>query len=105
MSIHGSKNWKAVESTDFNGGNRKLVVAGDVEVGASNEEPVLSDAVPQGINIKILILDLATPKHDGAGSEVLTWKCAEYRRTIEEDEFSQVDIRGHAIVDVLKEIS
>lgn len=105
MSIHGSKNWKAVESTDFSGGNRTLVVTGDVEVGASNEDPVLTEAVPQGINPRILILELATIADGNLGNDVLTWTCATLEKPIDEDQFSQVDIRDHAVVDVERQIS
>ena len=105
MSVHGSRNWKAVESTDFSGGNRKLEVTGEVEVGASNEEPVLTPAVPQGFNPGILILELSTKTDGDVGADVLTCKDAVYEKSISEDQYSQVEIRGQALVDVEKRIS
>lgn len=105
MSVQASKNWKAVESTNFAGIDRKLTVTGEVEVGAANQEPVLTRAVPQGINPKILILELSTTEDDDVGADVLTWKQAKYEEPIEEDQYSQVEIRDQAIVDVEKLIS
>lgn len=104
MSVHDSRDWKATESTDFAGGNRKLTVTGEVQVGAANQKPVLTEAHPQGFNEKILILELSTTEH-GVGADVLTWKPAKFEKPVEEDEYSQVDIRGQALVDVEKLIS
>jgi hypothetical protein len=105
MSVHDSRNWKATESTDFAGGNRKLTVTGEVRVGAGNEAPVLTRAVPQGINPSILILNLSTETTGDVGTDALVWKDATYEEPIEEDQFTQVDIRGAAVVDVEKLIS
>lgn len=105
MSVHGCRNWKAIETTDFGGGNRTLTVTGYVEVGASNEEPVLTEAVPQGINPKILILELGTTTTGSEGATVLTWKDAKFAKPVEEGEYTRVDIRGYAVIDVTKQIS
>lgn len=105
MSIHDSRDWKATESTNFAGSDRKLTVTGKVQVGAGNEQPVLTRAVPQGINPKILILELSTKTIGDVGTDALVWKDALYKEPVEEDQFSQIDVRGHAVVDVEKLIS
>jgi hypothetical protein len=105
MSIIGSKNWKATEGTDFGGNDRKLVVTGDVELSRSNERPRLSEAVPQGINPKILILILSAEACGDVGADVITCEPVSFEKEISEDQYSQVDIRGQATVDVEKIIS
>ena len=99
MSIISSKDWKATEGTDFAGGNRKLTVSGEVELSQSNEEPKLTEAVPQGINPRILILELSASS-DGVGADVITCKPVRYEKSIGEGQYSQVDIRGQATVAV-----
>lgn len=105
MSVHDSRNWKATESTNFGGGDRKLRLTGEVQVGASNQEPVLTEAVPQGINPKILVLELSTVDESDAGTDVLTWKETRFEKAISEDQYDQVDVSGQAVVDVDKLIS
>ncbi len=105
MSVQTSRNWKAVESSDITGEHRKLRVTGEVEVTSTNIEPLLTEAVPQGINPDILILELSTKTTDNVGADVLVWKCAVFEKDISEDQYSQVDIRGQATVDVEKWIS
>ena len=53
-----TRNWKANEIPDFAGRTYRLVVSGDVEVTATNRVPKLSEHRPQGINPRILLLDL-----------------------------------------------
>jgi hypothetical protein len=105
MSIYDSRNWEATESTDFDGGNRQLTVTGEVQVSAGNLEPVLNEAVPQGINPAILILELATTTSGEVGTDALAWKIARFETPIEQDLYAQVDIRDYALVDVEKLIS
>ena len=59
------------------GSENQLHVTGDVEVSATNKEPVLRRAQPQGINPKILILDLSI-RELGIGEQVITWREAQY---------------------------
>lgn len=105
MSIHGGRNWKAIESTDFSGNDRKLTVTGEVEVGTANQNPVLAEAIPQGINKMILILVLSTIEEGDVGADVLTWKTVKFEKPIDEGEYSQVDVRDQALVDVEQVIS
>ena len=54
--------------------------------------PYLKEAVPPGINPRILILDLSI-KADGPGLEVLVRKPASFRKKVRADQYSSVDIR------------
>lgn len=100
MSVLQSRGWYAVESTDLTGNNRTLAVTGEVEVSHINEEPVLTEAEPQGINPTILILDLTIKTDIGAGGDATRWKKASYSRPVGRREFHQVDVHGQAVVDV-----
>ena len=88
-----SKNWKAIESTDFGGGNRTINVTGDVQTFKSNEKLSLTRAEPQGINPQILLLNL-TVSGEGIGSDVLGWQHVEYSEAIAPHQFTDVTIQG-----------
>ena len=93
-----TRNWVAIEQTDFTGANRRLTVTGEVETAASNEHPVLKEAVPQGINSKVLILvlDIET---SGVGNPVLGWRPVAFTKPCSEGQYSEVTIRkdGHEL--------
>lgn len=105
MNVHDSRDWSAKEGTDFAGGNRQLTVLGEVQVGGGNEEPVLTRATPQGINPTVLILDLSTRTTGDVGHDALLWLPARYEEAVEAGQYQQVEIRGHATVDVERVIS
>jgi hypothetical protein len=90
-----SRNWLAVEGTDFTGGHRKLVVTGEVETTNGNQTPKLTPAVPQGINPKVLILELSV-ETAGLGADVMGWKRACHIQTIAHNQFTDVSIVGAA---------
>ncbi len=75
------------------GSENQLHVTGDVEVSATNKEPVLRRAQPQGINPKILILDLSI-RELGIGEQVITWREAQYMEMgVAPGQYTQVEIR------------
>lgn len=100
MPIEGSRNWSAKEGTDFGGGNRRLVVTGEAQTSSLNRIPVLAEAVPQGTNPAILILELSEYLSSDVGGDALDWKPVSFEKPVSEGEYSQVDIRGHAVVDI-----
>jgi hypothetical protein len=105
MSVISSSDWEAIELTDLTGGNRQLNVSGKVEVAAGNQEPVLTEAMPQGINPRILILELTTRDEGDVGADVVTCKDAYFEKGIGLHQYDQVDIRGQAVVDVEEVLS
>ena len=83
--------WKAQETTDFVGSNRKITVTGTVETSNSSQEPELVEAVPQGINPAILLLKLKIP--GGIGGTVMGERSVMFEKPVEEGQYSQVTIR------------
>ena len=63
----------AVEIPDFADNKCKLEVTGEAYVPTTNTVATLREASPQGINKKILILDL-TLTAPGIGGDVFVWK-------------------------------
>jgi hypothetical protein len=59
----------------------------------------LAEHVPQGINPKILLLDL-TISASGAGGAVMGWRDVRFEKPIEKDQYSSVDVlwEGERIV-------
>jgi hypothetical protein len=69
-------------------------VVGEVEVSATNKEPVLTKADPQGIDPSTLLLDLTIRETGDAGDQVMTWREAHYQETwVTRGQYKQVDIR------------
>lgn len=84
-----TRNWKAWLNLQPPG-PATLIVVGEVEADA---RPVLTKAVPQGLNPTILILDLTIEKTGDAGNAP-TWREARYEESpVAQSQYSQVDIR------------
>ncbi len=91
-----TRDWTAIEHTDFTGGNRRVTVSGEVETLATNETPVLAEAEPQGINPAILILDLRI-ETSGAGNDVLSWQGVEFSKPCSNGQYAEVTIRNEDV--------
>lgn len=89
-----SRNWEANETTDLVGSKHTLTVTGQVEVRRANDTPKLTEASPQGINGKILILKVSVESGQGVGAEVLTWKDVSFSKEISPRQYNQVTITG-----------
>jgi hypothetical protein len=85
-----TRNWKAWQDLQPIG-KPKLVVIGQVETSNSNQTPHLNEHVPQGINPKILLLDL-TISSSGMGSTVMGWRDVRFEKEIVKDQYSSVEI-------------
>ncbi len=68
-----------------------LHVTGEVETGNSNQSPHLKEAVPQGINPTILILNLSLTA-SGAGTTMMGWKHVRFDKSISREHYASVDI-------------
>lgn len=86
-----TQNWKAWQDLQPGPGSPKLLVTGRVEVTNTNQAARLKERVPQGINPRILMLDL-TITSSGPGNTVTTWKDARFETGIEKNQYSNVDI-------------
>src|SRR5882672_3850687 len=83
-----TRNWSARENAHEPSGLH-VVVAGEVEVNATNKHPQLAEAPHVG---KMLPLDL-TISESGVGAELVVWMAANFHRVVSADEFDRVDIR------------
>jgi hypothetical protein len=92
----------AVEIPDFTGHKYKLEVTGQAYVRTTGTVAMLKEHVPQGINRKILILDLI--EEGGApDGEAPTWKDIEkFEKSITARQYDEVQIlrRGTGVVRV-----
>ena len=82
MSIPNSRNWKAIEEPNLEGGSYRVRVTGEVEA----ESPSLHARVPQGLDPRILMLDL------GKVDEGSDYQEVEFRQPSEVRAYDQVDI-------------
>lgn len=93
MSCSGTPQWEAVQ-------NRQpptphsIRVSGKPCMPSANYEPVLTRAVPQGINPRVLLLDLTAADTGGVGADVLRRAPVTYEETSNQ-EYDQVQIRSH----------
>lgn len=98
-----TRNWLANEIPDFIGRSYRLVVSGDVQVTATNLTPKLSTHVPQGINPRILLLDLKIVKTGAFGGEIVFFKHTMLTRRTTGDQYDEVDIlSGGKIIQRIK---
>jgi len=82
MSVPNSRNWKAVEQPDLGGGSYHVRITGEVEA----ETPSLHVRVPQGLDPRILMLDLSKVDNGPDYQQV------ELRQPSEVHAYDQVDI-------------
>ena len=87
-----TRNWKANEIPDFVGRRYLLVVSGDVQVTATNLTPKLKVHVPQGINPRILMLDLSIVSSGGLGGQIVFFKSVHYTQRTSGHQYDEVDI-------------
>jgi hypothetical protein len=94
-----TKNWKANELPDFIGRKYQIHVSGDVQVTATNRTPKLSYHTPQGINPRILLLDLRIVKTGAIGGHIVFYKSVQFTKATTGDQYDEVDIlyRGKII--------
>lgn len=96
-----SELWKAQETTDLVGANRKITVAGLVQTANSSQDPELIEAVPQGPNSAVLLLDLKIS--GGIGGTVMGERQVTFEKPVELHQYGQVTIRregGEVTIDV-----
>ena len=75
-----TRNWRANELPDFAGGHYHVEVTGEVQASATNYMPKLTYRNPQGINPRILMLDLTIEKTAEFGGQVVMFRKADYSR-------------------------
>lgn len=86
-----TRSWKAWEDRLPGPGMGVAVyVKGEVETSNSNQTPHLREAVPQGINPTILILNLTIPESE-AGNAVMGWKPVWFEKKLTRDHYISVD--------------
>lgn len=88
-----SRNWSAIEGTDFAGGNRKLEVEAVVETRSTNERLTLVEAIPQGTVHENLILELVVTR-EGVGNEVIGETDVKFEKPVSKSEYTSVSVRG-----------
>jgi hypothetical protein len=93
-----TRNWKAWQNLQPPGPPR-LIVTGEVQTTNDNQTPNLQEHTPQGINEKILLLDL-TITTSGTGGAVLGWKPVRFQKNIKPNQYSSVDVLSVAQIKV-----
>jgi hypothetical protein len=81
-----------MELSDLVGRRQHIIVSGQVEVSWSNLTPKLRKHVPQGINPRILLLDLTIVSSGGIGLPVVMYKSVQYTQPTSGNQYSEVDI-------------
>jgi hypothetical protein len=94
-----TRNWQANEMPDLLGRTYRLFVSGQVQVTATNRVPKLSVHKPQGINPRILLLDLKIVSSGGFGGQIVFYRGVEFIKATSGNQYNEVDIlyRGRII--------
>jgi hypothetical protein len=88
-----AKNWTAREDRQPGPGKQvSLIVTGEVEVGRTNDMPALGEARPQGINPKILLLNLTINSPNAPGGEIMNWKQVQFKKNVSPGQYSDFTI-------------
>lgn len=87
----GTESWKAQETTDLVGSNRKITVIGRVQTSNSSQDPKLIEAVPPGPNPTNLLLNLKIS--GGIGGTVVGERAITFEKPVEIHRYDQVTIR------------
>lgn len=101
MSNINTKGWNAFENRQpGTSKDNAFYVIGEVETNNGRIQPVLTKAIPQGINEKILILDLTLEDQGGFGTTDIAFRPVRYDEGISEGQYTQVQImyQGKEIV-------
>jgi hypothetical protein len=84
-----TRDWRAIENAHKPKGLHVLV-SGQVQVGATNMEPRLTETPER--NPKNLGLNLTIESH-GAGDDVMVWKAAYFHKEVTADQYDHVVVR------------
>ena len=84
-----TRNWRALENAHKPKGLHVLVF-GEVEVSATNKDPVLTESAER--NPKNLGLDL-TIEESGKGAQMMVWKPAHFHKEVKANEYENVIVR------------
>jgi len=71
----------------------ELSVVGEVWVPNPGVDLLLTPIEPQGVNPRILLLDLLLCQKPGVWPQMLVWKTAQYDKTVMGTAYERVDIR------------
>jgi hypothetical protein len=91
MASIDTRNWYAWEN-NMPPGPVRLQATGEVKTPSAHKLPRLTRAKPQGINPKILILDLTVEETGKVGPEVVDFRRAYYEEGCKPEQFTEVQI-------------
>jgi hypothetical protein len=83
----------ATEITNIAGGKSELSVEAEVQTFNGNEKLSLVEADPQGINPKILLLDVAVSTY-GPGTDVLGYQTVTFKKSISAGQYTDVTVNA-----------
>jgi hypothetical protein len=92
MAVPRTINWHAWINV-MPGPPSRLYVTGEVETGAGNMLPRLTETVPQGINPTVLLLDLTIVQEGDLGIDLVAYRPARFEKPVQPGQYSQVEIR------------
>src|ERR1044072_2943988 len=85
-----TRHWRALENAHKPKGFHVLVF-GEVQVGATNMEPVLTESAER--NPKTLGLALTIKTSSGSGADIMVWKPARFHKVVKPNEYEHVTVR------------
>jgi hypothetical protein len=91
MASLETRNWFAWEN-NMPPGPVRLQATGEVKTPSAHQVPRLARAVPQGINPRILILNLTVEETGKKGVEVVDFRRAYYEEECRPEQFTDVQI-------------
>jgi hypothetical protein len=98
-----TRNWKAMEISDFVGPNYRLTVSGEVELTETGTTAKLVKHQPPGFNPAILLLNLEIDRTGGTHGHIAWWAKVDYQQKTNSSQYEEVDVLYHG--DIIKRIT
>ncbi len=94
MAAPNTRNWSAWENRQppVDPAATPFIVTGEVETNNGAIVPELKPAVPQGINPKILILELSLRNTGGVGTTDINYRKARWETKVRQGQYISVEI-------------
>ena len=87
-----TRDWEALEMTDMIGQHGQITVTGEVELSETGTTAELKEHTPQGINPRILLLDLVIHRQGGIHGHIAWFEKLTFKKKSSGSEYDEVDI-------------
>jgi len=98
-----TRDWEALEMTDMIGQHGHITVTGEVELTETGTTAELKERTPQGINPKILLLELVIHRQGGIHGHIAWFEKVTFKKNSSGHAYDEVDVfHGDTVIQRVK---